>query len=256
MAQLVVGLDIGTSAVRAAELDISHSRPVLLTYGQVGLPPGSLVDGEIRDSSAVSRPSRSCGRTASSRARRSSSASPACGPSPGRSIFPSYRTTKSTARCASSPKRSFPFPRTRPSSRLRSWPTTPLPRATRCGGSWSPPPTSIWSTVSSTAVENAGLTVDGVDLISSALVTGRGWPRGIGPTRSHRLGGRRTHRRRGPPERPAPVRAHHRFGRQCHHRRRLGGARHPHARRRRDQAPDRRRSVPQMQRPIGPPRPA
>ncbi len=53
MAQLVVGLDIGTSAVRAAELDISHSRPVLLTYGQVGLPPGSLEDGEIRDGSAV-----------------------------------------------------------------------------------------------------------------------------------------------------------------------------------------------------------
>jgi type IV pilus assembly protein PilM len=51
--KLVVGLDIGTSAVRAAELDISHSRPVLHTYGQVGLPPGSLVDGEIRDHSAV-----------------------------------------------------------------------------------------------------------------------------------------------------------------------------------------------------------
>jgi type IV pilus assembly protein PilM len=53
MAQLVVGLDIGTSAVRAAELDVSGARPVLLTYGQVGLPPGSLVDGEIRDGSAV-----------------------------------------------------------------------------------------------------------------------------------------------------------------------------------------------------------
>ena len=55
MAQLVVGLDIGTSAVRAAELDISHAQPVLLTYGQVGLPPGSLVDGEIRDGSSVTQ---------------------------------------------------------------------------------------------------------------------------------------------------------------------------------------------------------
>ncbi len=54
MAQLTVGLDIGTSAVRAAELDISRPRPVVQTYGQVGLPPGSLVDGEIRDISAVS----------------------------------------------------------------------------------------------------------------------------------------------------------------------------------------------------------
>ncbi len=51
--KFVVGLDIGTSAVRAAELDVSHSKPVLHTYGQVGLPPGSLVDGEIRDSSSV-----------------------------------------------------------------------------------------------------------------------------------------------------------------------------------------------------------
>jgi type IV pilus assembly protein PilM len=53
MAHLTVGLDIGTSAVRAAELDVGKSRPVLLTYGQVGLPPGSLVEGEIRDSAAV-----------------------------------------------------------------------------------------------------------------------------------------------------------------------------------------------------------
>jgi type IV pilus assembly protein PilM len=53
MARLVVGLDIGTSAVRAAELDVSHSTPVLLSYGQVGLPPGSVVDGEIRDASSV-----------------------------------------------------------------------------------------------------------------------------------------------------------------------------------------------------------
>jgi type IV pilus assembly protein PilM len=51
--KLVVGLDIGTSAVRAAELDLSHSKPVLHTYGQVGLPPDCLVDGEIRDSAAV-----------------------------------------------------------------------------------------------------------------------------------------------------------------------------------------------------------
>ncbi|MDA8057200.1 MAG: type IV pilus assembly protein PilM [Actinomycetota bacterium] len=53
MAQLIVGLDIGTSAVRAAELDTGPSRPVLVTYGQVGLPPGSVVDGEVRDRAAV-----------------------------------------------------------------------------------------------------------------------------------------------------------------------------------------------------------
>jgi type IV pilus assembly protein PilM len=53
MAQVIVGLDIGTSAVRAAELDVGSSRAVLLTYGQVGLPPGSIVDGEIHDRTAV-----------------------------------------------------------------------------------------------------------------------------------------------------------------------------------------------------------
>ena len=53
MPRLTVGLDIGTSGVRAAEIDTSKSTPTLLTYGQVGLPPGSLVDGEIRDSTSV-----------------------------------------------------------------------------------------------------------------------------------------------------------------------------------------------------------
>lgn len=49
----VVGLDIGASAVRAAELDLGPSTPVLLRFGQVGLPPGVIVDGEIQDRIAV-----------------------------------------------------------------------------------------------------------------------------------------------------------------------------------------------------------
>ena len=53
MAQ-VVGLDIGTSAVRAAELEFGAGTPVLVAFGQVGLPPGAIVDGEVRDPSAVS----------------------------------------------------------------------------------------------------------------------------------------------------------------------------------------------------------
>jgi len=53
MAQRIVGLDIGTSAVRAVELTIGEGRPVLEAYGQVGLPPGSVVDGEVRDRSQV-----------------------------------------------------------------------------------------------------------------------------------------------------------------------------------------------------------
>ncbi len=54
MAQIIVGLDIGTSAARAAEVDVSASPPALITYGQVGLPPGAIVEGEIVDQNAVS----------------------------------------------------------------------------------------------------------------------------------------------------------------------------------------------------------
>jgi type IV pilus assembly protein PilM len=54
MAQRIVGLDIGTSAVRAVELTVDNgSRPVLEAFGQVGLPPGAVADGEIRDRSQV-----------------------------------------------------------------------------------------------------------------------------------------------------------------------------------------------------------
>lgn len=54
MAQRIVGLDIGTSAVRAVELTVdSGSRPVLEAFGQVGLPPGAVMDGEVRDRSQV-----------------------------------------------------------------------------------------------------------------------------------------------------------------------------------------------------------
>ena len=52
MAQ-VVGLDIGTSAVRASELEFGSGPPALVAFGQVGLPPGAIVDGEVQDASAV-----------------------------------------------------------------------------------------------------------------------------------------------------------------------------------------------------------
>jgi type IV pilus assembly protein PilM len=54
VAQRIVGLDIGTSAVRAVELTVDNGHhPVLEAFGQVGLPPGAVVDGEIRDRSQV-----------------------------------------------------------------------------------------------------------------------------------------------------------------------------------------------------------
>jgi type IV pilus assembly protein PilM len=53
MVRNVVGLDIGTTAVRAAELSIRSGRVVLVRLGQVGLPPGAVVDGEVVDPTAV-----------------------------------------------------------------------------------------------------------------------------------------------------------------------------------------------------------
>src|ERR1700722_5773988 len=47
--QQVLGLDIGTSAVRAAELEFGAGRPKLVAFGQVGLPPGAIIDGEVQD---------------------------------------------------------------------------------------------------------------------------------------------------------------------------------------------------------------
>lgn len=54
MANRVVGLDIGTNAVRAAEVDLAAGRqPVLAAVGRVGLPRGAVQDGEVVDTAAV-----------------------------------------------------------------------------------------------------------------------------------------------------------------------------------------------------------
>lgn len=48
-----VGLDIGTSAVRAAEISIGKGAVTLRRFGQVGLPAGAVRDGEVADVEAV-----------------------------------------------------------------------------------------------------------------------------------------------------------------------------------------------------------
>ncbi len=49
----VVGLDIGTSGVRAAELTLGKAGPTLEKFGQVALPAGAVRDGEVVDPQAV-----------------------------------------------------------------------------------------------------------------------------------------------------------------------------------------------------------
>ena len=48
-----IGLDIGTSSVRAAQVTVSKGAAVLDRFGQVGLPPGAVRDGEVADPDAV-----------------------------------------------------------------------------------------------------------------------------------------------------------------------------------------------------------
>ena len=53
MAGRVVGLDIGTSGVRAAELTLGKGAATLERFGQVALPPGAVRDGEVVDVQVV-----------------------------------------------------------------------------------------------------------------------------------------------------------------------------------------------------------
>lgn len=48
-----IGLDIGSSAVRAAEVTVDGDKRVLKHFAQVGLPAGAVVEGEVRDRGAV-----------------------------------------------------------------------------------------------------------------------------------------------------------------------------------------------------------
>ena len=52
MARRLIGLDVGTNAVRVAELELSDP-PRLTSFGQVALPPGAMRDGEVVDPAAV-----------------------------------------------------------------------------------------------------------------------------------------------------------------------------------------------------------
>jgi type IV pilus assembly protein PilM len=54
-----IGLDIGTSGVRAAEVSFGRGQRTLEKFGQVALPVGAVVDGEVIDVEAVSAAIRS-----------------------------------------------------------------------------------------------------------------------------------------------------------------------------------------------------
>ena len=53
MAATAIGLDVGTNAVRAVEIEFGEP-PLIRRMGQVALPTGAIVDGEVADVAAVS----------------------------------------------------------------------------------------------------------------------------------------------------------------------------------------------------------
>src|SRR3954471_11492543 len=69
MAQRAVGLDVGTSAVRAVELVLGREQVTLTRFGQVALPPGAVRGGEVVDAPAVSSAIRRLWREAGFRNR-------------------------------------------------------------------------------------------------------------------------------------------------------------------------------------------
>ena len=210
MAQLVVGLDIGTSAVRAAELDISHSQPVLLTYGQVGLPPGSLVDGEIRDGSSVTEAIKKLWENG-----QFSGSTVIVGIAGLRAItreidlpFVPDNEVDSAVRFQSEEVIPFPPDQTILSSQILADYTSPegdkMRRVLVAAAH-----TDLVNGVIDT-VEKAGLTVIGRRPHLVGPGAGHRRPRGVRAARGHRLGRSRSDRGRRPPERPSPVRPDHR----------------------------------------------
>src|SRR5581483_6459573 len=69
MAQRAVGLDVGTSAVRAVELVLGREQVTLTRFGQVALPPGAVRGGEVLDAPAVAAAVRRLWREAGFRSR-------------------------------------------------------------------------------------------------------------------------------------------------------------------------------------------
>lgn len=65
-----IGVEISASAVRMVEVATGEQRTRVLAFGEVALPPGALVDGVVADVTAVCRAVVSCGRQSGIRRKR------------------------------------------------------------------------------------------------------------------------------------------------------------------------------------------
>ena len=49
MARSVIGVDIGSTAVRGAQVHVSKGRPVIVRAAEIPMPPGAVIAGELRE---------------------------------------------------------------------------------------------------------------------------------------------------------------------------------------------------------------
>ena len=70
MTRTRIGLDVGSTAVRAAEVSGGSDNPSLVRAAQVPLPPGAVENGEIRDPVAVAEALKELWRTGGFRAKQ------------------------------------------------------------------------------------------------------------------------------------------------------------------------------------------
>jgi type IV pilus assembly protein PilM len=166
----VVGLDIGTSAVRAAEISLGQRVPALSAFTQVGLPPGTMVDGEVRDQGALADAIKRLWANGGF-----SSTSVVVGIAGLRAItrqldipYVPDDEVDSAVRFQSEEVIPFSPDRTLLSAQVLGDTTSPEGAKTRRILVAAAHDELVQGVVS--AVEQAGLTVEGVDLVSSALV--------------------------------------------------------------------------------------
>ena len=205
----VIGLDIGTTAVRAAQLEFGAGGPAgkgqasLVRYGEVPLPIGAVRDGEVTDQATVTQAIKQLWATHKfdSKGRRDRRRQPARRrPRPRRCR--TCRSPSSGRRCRSRCRSCCRWRPTRrcSTSTRRGSPTAEQGRMVR-----GLLVAAVRDTVSANvmAVESAGLRATMVDLNAFALL------RGHDPRRSRAADGRaRRHRR-------ARHRRHHRRQRRA-----------------------------------------
>ena len=177
MARRLIGLDIGTNAVRVVELEPGET-PTVTSFGQVALPLDAMREGEVVDRAAVTAAIQRLWKELSLRKGevRVGVASPRV---LVRTVdLPVMSEADLAGALRFQAQELIPIPLEEAVLDFQVLEQLPMPdvgrrrhaRRSRCSGSSSPPPTARWSANLVGAVQDAGLTVSAVDLVPLALI--------------------------------------------------------------------------------------